>query len=53
MKIENIIFSNMRELILVVLYMLKTFHPLEFFETGGGSVGNGPEGGTLKKYKWA
>ena len=46
MQKENIIFSIMRELILVVLYILKTFHPLEFFEKGGGSVGNGPEGGT-------
>ena len=33
--IENIIFSNIRELILVVLYILKTFHPSDFFEKGG------------------
>ena len=46
MKIENINFSIMHKLIWVVLYILKTFHPSEFFEKGGGSVGNGPEGGT-------
>ena len=32
----------MRYLILVVLYILKTFHPSECFEKGGWSVGNGP-----------
>ena len=46
MKKENIIFSNMREWILAVLYILKTFHPSDFFEKVGESVGNGPEGGT-------
>ena len=46
MNIENIIFSNMREFILVVIYIFKTIHPSEFFEKYGGSVGNKPEGGT-------
>jgi hypothetical protein len=42
-KIENIIFSKMHELILVVLYILNTFHLSEFFEKGGDPVGNGHE----------
>ena len=46
MKKENIIFSNMRELILLELFIIKTFHPSDFFEKGGGSVGNGSRGGS-------
>ena len=54
-KIENISFSNMCQLIWVQLYILKTFHPPELFEKGGGGTQKEivPKG-VLEKYEnWA